>query len=129
MLCKFSTPAVIASGVSGKSVLVMERRSRADAQLKLQPALTVIMLGMLPKAPLFPSTSMKGLPACELVLPTSTARYADLLRLARALPRGMPDKLEVSIIHCERGSERCTAAWYGGRAYLIHIALLPRSSA
>ena len=84
---------------------------------------------MLPKAPLFPSGLMQGVPACELVLPTPSGRHADLFRLSRALPRGMPDKLEVSVIHCDGASERCTAAWYGGRAYLIHIALLPRSGA
>lgn len=87
------------------------------------------MPGMLPKAPLFPSTSLQGMPACELVLPPATPGRADFYRLARALPRGMPDKLEVSTIHFDSGSERCTAAWYGGRAYLIHIALLPPSAA
>lgn len=83
------------------------------------------MPGMLPKAPLFPSLLMQGLPACELVLPPSAPRHADVYRLARALPPGMPDRLEVSITRAANGSERCTAAWYGKRAYLIHLALLP----
>ena len=83
------------------------------------------MPGMLPKAPLFPSSSIQGLPACELVLPPAAARHADVNRLARSLPPGMPDRLEVSITRAANGSERCTAAWYGKRAYLIHLALLP----
>lgn len=83
------------------------------------------MPGMLPKAPLFPSPFLHGLPACELVLPPATPRHADVNRLARFLPPGMPDRLEVSITRAANGGERCTAAWYGKRAYLIHLALLP----
>jgi hypothetical protein len=37
----------------------------------------------------------------------------------------MPDKLEVSMIRHNDGVERSTAAYYGGRAYLIHIAMTP----
>lgn len=83
------------------------------------------MPGILPKAPLFPSLLTQGLPTCELVLPPSAPRHADVHRLARALPPGMPDRLEVSITRAANGSERCTAAWYGKRAYLIHLAYLP----
>ena len=86
------------------------------------------MPGMLPKAPLFPSMPTQGPPACELVLPPSTPRHADVNRMARALPPGMPDRLEVSLTRAANGSERCTAAWYGKRAYLIHLALPPAES-
>ena len=41
----------------------------------------------------------------------------------------MPDKLEVCIIRGDQGIERSTAAYYDGRAYLIHIALTPCSQA
>jgi len=81
------------------------------------------MPGMLPRAPLFPSAATQAVPACELPVPAP--RRADYLRLCKALPPGMPDYLEVSIIHSERGTERSTAAFYGGRAYLIHLAFVP----
>jgi hypothetical protein len=52
-------------------------------------------------------------------------RGADLFRLCKALPRGMPDMLEVSVIRHDHGVERSTAAYYGGRVYLIHIGMTP----
>jgi hypothetical protein len=52
-------------------------------------------------------------------------RRADIFRLCKALPRGMPDKIEVLVIRYDHGIERSTAAYYGGRAYLIHIAKTP----
>jgi len=48
-----------------------------------------------------------------------------MFRLCKALPRGMPDKLVVSVIRFEHGVESSTAAYYDGRAYLIHIAMTP----
>ena len=81
------------------------------------------MPGMLPRAPLFPSIMTQAAPACELVLPVPAPRRADYFRLCKALPAGMPDYLEVSITHSELGTERSTAAFYGGRAYLIHLTL------
>jgi len=84
------------------------------------------MPGMLPRAPLFPSAVTQSAPACELVLPASAPRHAGYFKLCKALPPGMPDYLEVSITHSELGSERSTAAFYGGRAYLIHLAFEPR---
>lgn len=86
------------------------------------------MPGMLPRAPLFSRALLQGPPACELVLPPAAPRHADVNRLARWLPPGVPDRLEVSIIRAGNGSERCTAAWYGERAYLIHLAILPAGS-
>jgi hypothetical protein len=62
---------------------------------------------------------------CERVQPRATPRHADLFRLCKALPPGMPDKLEVSVIRYDHGVERSTAAYYDGRAYLIHIAMTP----
>lgn len=87
------------------------------------------MPGMLPRAPLFPSFSTQAAPACELVLPPSAPRHAGFYRLARALPSGVPDRLEVCVTHLDTGSERSTTAWYGKRAYLIHLALSPRDAA
>jgi hypothetical protein len=37
----------------------------------------------------------------------------------------MPDKIEVIAIRYGHGVERSTAAYYDGRAYLIHIAMTP----
>jgi hypothetical protein len=68
----------------------------------------------------------QAVPVCELVLPVPAPRRAGYFSLCKALPAGMPDYLEVCITHSELGTERSTAAFYGGRAYLIHLALEPR---
>jgi hypothetical protein len=81
---------------------------------------------MLPRAPLFSSIVTQAAPARELALPAPAPRHADYFRLCKALPAGMPDYLEVSITHSALGTERSTAAFYSGRAYLIHLALEPR---
>jgi hypothetical protein len=83
------------------------------------------MSGIVPGAPSFPSPGTPSVAVCELVQVRSTPRRADVFKLCKTLPRGMPDKLEVCIIHYDHGVERSTAAYYGGRAYLIHIAMTP----
>lgn len=65
------------------------------------------------------------MPACEWVMPAFIAKR-DHARTCKALPPGMPDCLEVSVIHSDEGTERCTAAIYGARAYLIHYEFKPR---
>ena len=80
---------------------------------------------IVPHTPGFFSSGTRSATACALVQPAPTPRRADLFRLCKALPRGVPDKLEVSLIRTDQGVERSTAAYYGGRAYLIHIAMTP----
>lgn len=83
------------------------------------------MSGIVPGAPSFPSPGTPSFTVCELVQVRSTPRRASVFKLCKALPGGMPDKLEVSVIHFDHGVERSTAAYYDGRAYLIHIAIMP----
>ena len=83
------------------------------------------MSGIVLRTPGFPSTGTRATTVCALVLPVPTPGRADYFRLCKVLPRGMPDKLEVSVIRYDHGVERSTAAYYGGRAYLIHIAMTP----
>ncbi|MDB5757958.1 MAG: hypothetical protein JWM30_1247 [Burkholderia sp.] len=83
------------------------------------------MSGIKPGVPSFPSSATHSVTVCEFVQPRKAPGHADLFRLCRALPPGMPDKLEVSVIRHNDGVERSTAAYYGGRAYLIHIAMTP----
>jgi hypothetical protein len=77
------------------------------------------MSGILPKTP-FTSTAKKAAaPACEWVMPAPALRR-DCFSTYHALPPGMPDCLQVNIIHFKEGTERCTAAIYSGHAYVIH---------
>ena len=77
------------------------------------------MSEIIPAAPYYSSTRRDARPACEWVMPVAIARR-DYARTRKALPHGMPDCLEVSVVHSEEGIERCTAAIYGARVYLIH---------
>lgn len=45
--------------------------------------------------------------------------------MRRALPSGMPDRLEVHVVRSGDGVERATAAIYGARAYLVHYEFKP----
>ena len=83
------------------------------------------MSGIKPGAPSFPSSGTPSVAVCECVQPRKAPGYANLFRLCKALPPGMPDRLEVSVIRSREGVERSTAAYYDGRAYLIHIAMTP----
>lgn len=82
------------------------------------------MSGIVPHTPGFPSTGARAAIVCTITSPVPTPGRG-YLNLCKALPRGMPDKLEVSIIRYGHGVERSTAAYYGGRAYLIHITMAP----
>lgn len=85
------------------------------------------MAGLIPKTPFIP-TAQDDVPVCEWVMPAHGVQRRDYFRASKALPAGMPDCLAVSIDHCEEGTGRCTAAIYGGRAYVIHYVFSPRSS-
>jgi hypothetical protein len=86
------------------------------------------MSGIVPGRPAFIASATRSVTVSELVQVRATPGRADLFKLCKALPRGMPDKLEVSLIRYDHGVERSTAAYYGGRAYLIHIAMTPAST-
>jgi hypothetical protein len=79
--------------------------------------------------PLHSSFSGKGaVPAREWVMPAFIARR-DYARTCKMLPPGMPDCLDVSVVHTEEGIERCTAVIYGAYAYLIHYEFKPTGRA
>lgn len=73
-----------------------------------------------PDSPYIPAGVQASLPACEWVLPASANSHRTAFTVRKALPAGMPDYLEVSILTFAEGIERCTAAIYSGRAYVIH---------
>lgn len=83
------------------------------------------MSGIVPRSPVFPSPGNRDASVCEVIQSSVSPRRADIFRLCTALPRGMPDKLEVCVIRHDYGVERSIAAYYSGRAYLIHIAMTP----
>ncbi|MGV3742899.1 MAG: hypothetical protein ACO1NO_11380 [Burkholderiaceae bacterium] len=62
----------------------------------------------------------------EWIAPAALRR--DKHSVFKKLPAGKPDCLRVEIQHGEEGTERCTAAVYGDRAYVIHYELRPRVS-
>ncbi len=77
-----------------------------------------------PQSPYIPAIRQDSLPVCEWVMPAPAMRR-DYLNACQALPSGMPDCVDISIVHVEDGIERCTAVIYGRRAYLIHYAFKP----
>ena len=79
---------------------------------------------LFPDAPRFSPAQTDGMPAREWVLPAVVPRYG-YAKACVALPPGMPDCLEVSIVHSAEGTEYTTAVMYGARAYLIHYAFTP----
>lgn len=78
------------------------------------------MSGIFPKAPFIPTEGQSAVPACEWVVPAPSVRRRDYFSTCKILPAGMPDCLQVYIGHSDEGIERCTAAIYGKRAYVIH---------
>ena len=84
------------------------------------------MLGLFPKAPFIPVAGQGTVPVCEWVMPAPAVRRRDNFSTYKMLPSGMPDCLYVSIDYFEDGIGRCTAAIYGGRAFVIHYELKPR---
>lgn len=79
---------------------------------------------LFPSAPRFSPALTDTPPVREWVLPATVPRQGQV-KSCVALPPGMPDCLEVSIIHSAEGTERTTALMYGARAYLIHYAFTP----
>jgi hypothetical protein len=79
-----------------------------------------------PDAPYIPAGAQASLPACEWVLPASATSRRNAFTVRKALPAGMPDCLEVSILYLDEGIERCTAAIYSGHAYVVHYEFKPR---
>lgn len=77
------------------------------------------MSEIIPSAPPFSAVARRNVPACEWVVPATLSRR-DYARTRKALPQGVPDYLEVSVVHSKDGIERCTAAVYGAHVYLIH---------
>ena len=79
---------------------------------------------LFPNTPQFSPALTDATPVREWVMPVVVPRR-DYARTCVALPPGMPDCLEVSIIHSADGTERTTAVMYGARAYLIHYMFTP----
>lgn len=84
------------------------------------------MSGILPYPQLSARTGGANTPSCEWVMPTR-AQKGDYAKMRRALPSGMPDCLEVHIIHSTEGVERSTAVIYGEHAYLVHYEFKPHT--
>lgn len=84
------------------------------------------MRGIFPNAPMLPSAASDARPVCEWVMPAFIPQR-DYARKRVMLPPGMPDCLEVHVIHSEEGIERSTAVIYGTRAYLIHYEFRRRT--
>lgn len=81
-------------------------------------------MSIFPDAPRFSPTLEDAGPVCEWVRPAIVPRFGRV-KACVALPPGMPDCLEVSVVRAGEGTERTTALIYGARAYLIHYAFTP----
>lgn len=77
------------------------------------------MQGIFPSVPRFSSTDTDDRPVCEWIRPALLPER-DTARTRRSLPSGMPDSLEVHVVHFRDGVERSTVVTYGARAYLVH---------
>ncbi len=89
--------------------------------------MTKLMSALFPDTPFIPTPSQLAVPAREQVIPSHASRRRDYFRTCTALPPGMPDYLSIDIAHTREGTERSTAAIYGGRAYLIHYEFKGRA--
>ena len=79
---------------------------------------------LFPAAPRFSPALTEVTPVREWVMPAVVPRFG-YAKACVALPPGMPDCLEVSIVRSCEGTERTTAVVYGKRAFLIHYAFTP----
>ena len=79
---------------------------------------------LFPDAPGFSPSLNDAEPARAWVMPATLPRRG-YTRACVALPPGMPDCLEVSVVRSIEGTERTTAAVYGARVYLIHYEFKP----
>jgi hypothetical protein len=100
----------------------------ADGALITPNSQKSMMRGFFMKAPVIPAASEKTLTVREWVLPAARVRRRDYARLNKALPAGMPDTLQVDIVHSREGTERSTAAVYGQHVYMIHYEFVPRGA-
>jgi hypothetical protein len=87
------------------------------------------MQGLFPKTPFIPVALHETIPVCEWIMPAQVSSPRDLYSTCKVLPPGSPDCLRVEISHSGEGTERCTAAIYGGRAYVIHYEFKANRSA
>jgi len=78
-------------------------------------------MSIFPNAPRCSPTLEDAGPVREWVMPAVVPRFGHV-KACVALPPGMPDCLEVSIVRSDEGTERTTALIYGTHAYLIHYA-------
>jgi hypothetical protein len=85
------------------------------------------MQGLFPSAAYFPQERLLQTALHEWIAPAALRK--NHYSVFKKLPPGMPDCLRVEIRHGEEGTERCTAAVYAGRAYVIHYGLTPRAGA
>ncbi|MDQ9169469.1 hypothetical protein Q8A64_03480 [Oxalobacteraceae bacterium R-40] len=76
------------------------------------------MQKLFPTIPSLLETRQVKLPSHEWVAPALPRKNHS--GVYRKLPAGTPDCLCVNIIHFTEGVERCTAAVYGERVYVIH---------
>ena len=84
------------------------------------------MQRLYPSAAFFQVERLVQVARREWIAPTALRR--DHYSVFKKLPPGMPDCLRIEIQHGEEGTERCTAAVYGGRAYVIHYELRPSAN-
>ena len=82
------------------------------------------MSAIFPEAPDFSVLERHARPVCALVVPADIAER-DCIRTSKALPAGMPDCLELHIVHGQAGVERSAAVIYGARAYLVDFRIDP----
>lgn len=82
------------------------------------------MSALLPSPPATSFEHQDRRPACALVVPAH-AGERDYTKTCKALPAGMPDRLELHVMRSAQGVERTTSVVYGERAYLVHYAFEP----
>lgn len=79
------------------------------------------MRALFPQAPVHPIAVEQNVPVCEWIMPAHAAWRRDYFSTCKILPPGKPDYLQVNIWRTEQGTERCTSAVYGERAYVVHF--------
>jgi hypothetical protein len=84
----------------------------------------IAMSAIFPEAPDFSLLERHASPVCALIVPANIAER-DCIRMSKALPSGMPDRLELHIVHGQAGIERSAAVFYGERAYLVDFRIDP----
>jgi hypothetical protein len=82
------------------------------------------MSAIIPNQPAFSSADRDARPACEWIAPAYSAER-DYAKTCKALPPGMPDRLELHVVRSLEGVERCTSVIYGAHVYLVHYGFEP----